>query len=94
MRGRFVSKADFPFVDRKAKRDLYKRSILQICLDKIFDDTGNTDTDPRKFDQEIHIGNVNGIFDLYLMFLQIVIDILARHIIFIQKHQCRVLQDL
>ena len=82
----FVGKADITLMDGDVKRNLLQLSVCQFLLHKVFDDTGNTDTDLGKLDQKIHIGDLDIVLGLDLVPGEVIVNVLTGHIIFIKEH--------
>ena len=70
-------------VDGNVQGNLGQSAGGQILLHEIFDDAGDPEADAGKLDQQIHAGDFNIIFGLDAVFGQIVVDVLAGHIVLV-----------
>ena len=85
--GRFavgaVGETNLALVNRNAEWNLHEGTGGEIVLHEAFDDAGDADADPGEINQQIHAGDFNIIFGLDAVFGQIVVDVLAGHIVLV-----------
>ena len=62
-------------------------AFLQFLFDKFADDTGCTDANLGKFDQQVHGADLQNLIGFDLVPVEIVIDILAGDILLVKQHQ-------
>ena len=78
-----VGEANLALVNRNAERNLHEGTGGEIILHEALDDAGDADADPREVDQQIHAGDINGIVNNDMILLQIIVDVLACHVVLV-----------
>lgn len=69
------------------QRDFHERSVGELAADKTADHAGDAGPDSGEIDQQIHVGDVDGVLNADLVVLKVTVDVLPRHIVFIEEHQ-------
>ena len=85
--GRFavgaVGETNLALVNRNAERNLHEGSGGEIILHEALDDAGDADADPGEINQQIHAGDIDRIVNDDMILLQIVVDVLACHVVLV-----------
>ena len=63
-----------------SKRDLDEGTVFQIVFDEVSDDAADPEADPGELDEELHVGGLEDLVDLDLVFGQVGIDVLPAHV--------------
>ena len=77
-----------------ARMHFLKRFVLQILEHKIPDDTSDAETDARKFNQQIHGGNLQDIGKFNVMLTKLAVHILPCDIFLIHEHKSRGIKQM
>ena len=75
-----VGEADDPLGNRDVQRNLHQGSAFQVPGYEILDDAADSQADPGKFDQKLHVGGHQKLVDLDLVLRQIGVHMLAAHV--------------
>jgi len=85
--GRFavgaVGETNLALVNRNAEWNLHEGTGGEIVLHEAFDDAGDADADPGEINQQIHAGDIDGIVNNDMILLQIIVDVLACHVVLV-----------
>lgn len=82
-----IGKTDFSPVNRDIQRNFNELAFFQFFLYKFFNDTADSKTYFGEFDEKFHGGGLNCMMRLEMICGQVIINVLAGHVMLVQEHE-------